>query len=380
MSGQLVKRGINTWLVRIPLGRDAKGKRLYHNRTVKGSKKDAERYRTKTLRELHTGMFVEPSQQPVHSFLRAWLSNTVAHRVRPKTLADYTSLVERYIIPSIGNKALCSVTSRDVQAIYSAMQDRGLSPRTIRYAHSVLNSALQSALRWQLIAVNPARLVDLPRQVRREMRSLSADEAASFLAAAKDTRFEALWTILLTAGLRPCEALALKWSDLLDDRLQIRRSLAWVPQQGPVFSEPKTAGGRRVVSLPTSTLKALRTHRTRQAVERLAAGPSWKENDLVFATHTGGPLEWRVVVSRYFRPLLRAAGLTALRPYDLRHTCASLLLAAGENVKVVSERLGHATATMTLDVYAHVLPDMQQRASERLEALLFPRAGSSGAE
>jgi integrase len=212
------------------------------------------------------------------------------------------------------------------------------------------------------------------------MQSLSAEEAGRFLAAARETRFEALWTVLLTAGLRPCEALALKWGDILEDRVQIRRSLTWVPGEGPQFAEPKTLGGRRVVSLPTSTLKALRAQRSRQAAERLAAGPSWKENDLVFANRLGGPLEWRIVAGRYFRPVLRAGGLRDIRPYDLRHTCASLLLAAGENVKVVSERLGHATATMTLDVYAHVLPDMQQKAAERLEAMLFTKAGSSGAD
>lgn len=371
MSGQLVKRGINTWLVRIPLGRDASGKRLYHNRTVKGPKKDAERYRTKTLRELHTGMFVEPSQQPLVHYLRGWLTTIVAARVKPKTLADYSAIVARYITPAIGSKTLSGLSSSDIQKLYSSMQSRGLSSRTIRYTHSVLNSSLQHALRFQLIAANPARLVDLPRRTRREMQSLSAEEATRFLAGANDTRFEALWVVLLTAGLRPCEALALKWADILEDRVQIRRSLTWVPGVGPQFSEPKTAGGRRVVSLPGSTLKALRAHRSRQAAERLAAGPGWNESDLVFANHSGGPLEWRIVASRYFRPVLRAAGLRDIRPYDLRHTCASLLLAAGENVKVVSERLGHATATMTLDVYAHVLPDMQQRAAERLEKLLF---------
>ena len=130
------------------------------------------------------------------------------------------------------------------------------------------------------------------------------------------------------------------------------------------------AGLRRTVTIPEVVREELQHHRTAQVEERLQAGARYENHDFVFAASNGSPLDWKVVVARHFRPLATKAGLPALRPYDLRHTCATLLLAAGENVKVVSERLGHASAALTLDTYSHVLPDMQQGAAERMETIL----------
>ena len=373
MAGQLIKRGKATWLVRIPLGRDVDGKRIYHNHTVKGIKKDAERYRTQKLRELDTETFVEASRQTVGLYLREWLRETVSPRVRTRTLADYQALAERHLIPAIGHRSIAQLTPAEIQKVYAEMQARGLSPRTIRYAHSVLHNALEQAVRWRLLARNPAHLVTLPRRVRREMRSLSADEAGQLLSASAGTRFEALWALLLSTGLRPGEALALRWSDFSGERIHVQRSLTWTKGRGPEMVDPKTAKARRVVSVPLSVGRLLQRHRVEQVSERLKAGTEWRDLDLVFSSIRGEPLEWRVVSRRYFQPLRRAANLHGLRPYDLRHSCASLLLAAGENVKVVSERLGHASAALTLDVYSHVLPHMQQSAADRMEALLFTR-------
>jgi integrase len=375
VAGFIVKRGARTWLVRIPLGRDASGKRVFHNETVRGNKKDAQRYLTLKQRELDTGTFVEASQQTFGSFVRQWLETSAKPRVRERTFADYESLATRYLLPALAHRKLSNITAAEIQSIYADMQRRGLSARTVRYAHSVLHGTLEQAVKWQMLARNVAKLVDLPRQERREMRALTPDEAGRLLAAAHGTRHQALWTVLLTSGLRPGEALALKWSDLDGDRVRVQRAL--VRQDGKRWQlvEPKTPRARRVVSLPASTLRVLQAHRARQLEDRLKAGAKWADNGLVFATRSGEPLDYRVVVRRHFKSLLKTAGLPAMRPYDLRHSCATLLLAAGENVKVVSERLGHASAALTLDVYSHVLPDMQQRAAERLESLLFGSAG-----
>jgi integrase len=371
MPGQLVARGVNTWLVRVPLGRDSTGKRLYHNRTVHGTKKDAERYRTKVLRELDTQTFVEASEKPFGEYLLEWLETSAKPRVRSRTLDDYQSLCSRYITPALGYRKLSQVTPAEIQGLYAAMQDRGLSARTVRYVHSVVHSALEQAVKWRMLARNPAKLVDLPRLERREMCALSKEEASRFLEAAKADRWHALWVLLLASGLRPAEALALKWGDLDGDRLGIQRSLVWGSRGAWELSEPKTHRARRVVVLPPSAVRALQAHRAQQAVERLQAGTSWQSLGLIFCSRKGDPLEYRVLVRRHFKKLVAQAGLNALRPYDLRHTCATLLLAAGENVKVVSERLGHSSSTLTLDVYSHVLPDMQQGAAERLENALF---------
>jgi integrase len=376
VAGFIVKRGERTWLVRIPLGRDASGKRLFHNETIKGNKKDAQRYLTLKQRELDTGTFVGASQQNFGAFLRQWLDTSAKPRVRDRTFSDYESLATRYLLPGLAHRKLSQITPAEIQSIYASMQARGLSARTVRYAHSVLHGTLEQAVKWQMLARNVAKLVDLPRQERREMRALTPDEAARLLAASDGTRYHPFWTLLLTSGLRPGEALGLKWGDIDGDRLRVQRAL--VRQDGKRWQlvDPKTARARRVVSLPTSTLRLLQAHRAQQLEDRLKAGAAWADNDLVFATRTGEPLDYRVVVRRHFKPLLKAAGLPLMRPYDLRHSCATLLLAAGENVKVVSERLGHASAALTLDVYSHVLPDMQQRAAERLESVLFSHSST----
>lgn len=138
------------------------------------------------------------------------------------------------------------------------------------------------------------------------------------------------------------------------------------------YSIRKVLRSRRRIPLPATLVRALQGHRTAQAVERLAQGPAYTAHDLVFATTTGQPLEERNLVNQYFKPVVRAAGLPeALRFYDLRHTCATLLLAQGEHPKVVSERLGHASITLTMDTYSHVLPTMQEAATARLEETLF---------
>lgn len=374
MPGQLVNRGPNTWLIRIPLGRDARGTRRYHNHTVKGTKKEAEQYRTRKLRELDTGSFVEAARETVGEFLLQYLRDVVAIRVRDRTLADYQSLADRYLIPNLGHRKLGQLSPADIQNVYTMLAARRLSARTIRYAHSVLHGALQQAVRWRKLSQNPAKLVDLPRHEHREMTALDSEQARRFLEAAASDRWYGLWTVLLTCGLRPGEALGLKWSDFDGNRVRIQRALVRQDGKGWSLAEPKTPRARRVVTVPDGTLRVLASHRAAQNRDRLAAGASWMNLDLVFATRTGLPLDYRAVVQRHFKPLLERAGLPAIRPYDLRHSCATLLLGTGENVKVVSERLGHASVTITLDNYAHVLPDMQQKAAERLDGLLFSEA------
>ena len=376
MAGQIVKRGEKTWLVRVAVGRDAQGTRRYHNRTVHGTKKDAERYLTKVQREMDTGTFVEASPKTFADFTAEWLKTAVQPRVRTRTRLDYEKLLARHVLPALGHRQLAQLTTVEIQAVYTSMLAQGLSARTIRYTHSVVHSALDQAVKWRMLARNPASVVELPRLRRREMKVLSADEAQRFLSAAQDDRWHVLWALLLASGLRPGEALGLKWTDLDGDRLRIQRSLARHADGTWEINEPKTDKARRVVTLPSSIVAALRQHRRVQAAEQLLAGQAWENHDLVFTASHGQPLDYRVVVQRHFAKVLAKAKLARIRPYDLRHTCATLLLAAGENVKVVSERLGHASATLTLDVYSHVLPDMQQRAAEKLESLLFGTGGA----
>jgi integrase len=382
-SGQIIERGERRFLVRVFLGRDGQGKRQYHNKTIHGTKRDAQTYLNQVLRDRDLGTYVEPTKMLLNAYLDDWLETSAKPGVRPQTLASYKDLLRLYIRPRLGDRALAKLTPLDIQGVYAEMLERGLSPRTVRYTHSVLRSALEQAVKWQLVMHNPADRVDLPRQRREEMQALSPVEVRHFLEVAQGNRFGVLFELLLTTGLRPGEALALRWEDIDLDagRLRVQRVLIrgrarTEDQDGPNwrFDEPKTPQSRRSVPLPASTARALRTHRVRQLEERLAVGADYVDHGLVFAGQKGAPVPYRNLIRWHFKAVLEAAGLPAsIRLYDLRHTCATLLLAAGENPKVVSERLGHASVKLTLDCYSHVLPDMQEAAAARLETLLYGR-------
>ena len=375
MAGQLIQRGDRKWLVRVFMGRGPDGKRRYFNKTIHGTKKDAQRFLNEKLHEQDLGVLVVPSNQLLRDYLAEWVDKGKPG-VRPRTRESYRWQIIRYINPRLGDYRLDQLTPLHIQELVNDMTARGLSPRTVRYTHSVLKAAINQAIRWRMLAHNPATVVELPKRERKEMRALSPEEANAFLDSARGDRWEMLWELLLVSGLRPGEALALKWTDVEwnECRLRVQRTLVRDESDGWQFEAPKTDRSRRSVVVPKTTIESLRKHRVRQAEARLQRSESYAELDLIFANSAGDPLDYRVTVRRHFKPIVKAAGLAPLRPYDLRHTCATLLLASGEHPKVVAERLGHASTVMTLDVYSHVLPTMQEAAADKLDAILFGTA------
>jgi integrase len=219
-----------------------------------------------------------------------------------------------------------------------------------------------------LISRNPAGFVDAPRPTPPQIQPLAPEQINQLLSASQGDRLHALYVVAVSAGLRQGELLGLRWSDLdlerasLSVQQQVQRT-----REGWVFSEPKTAKGRRTVTLPRMAIGALRTHRQYQLAERLAAGATWSDHGLVFTNHVGGPIEKQNLVRRSFRPLLTRAGLPMIRFHDLRHSAATLLLHQGVHPKVVQERLGHATIGVTMDIYSHVMPTLQREAADGLD-------------
>jgi integrase len=231
-TGQIIQKGPRKWLVRVFLGRDATGKRRYHGRTVPGTKKDAQRYLTKVLRECDLDQFVEPSDRSLRAYLEDWLTSSVAARVAERTATDYAALLCRHILPPLGDRKLSQLTPAEIQRVYTRMTEAGLSARTVRYVHAILHAALEQAVKWMLLSRNPATHVDPPRNRRREIRVLSAEELGRFLACAREDRWYALWELLAATGMRPGEALGLLWTDIEGHRIRIQRSLSVTPTAG----------------------------------------------------------------------------------------------------------------------------------------------------
>jgi integrase len=219
-----------------------------------------------------------------------------------------------------------------------------------------------------------SEFVELPRVPHKEQRVLSPDEAIRFIEATDRFPNGLVFEFALFTGMRPEEYLALQWSDIDFGRgtATIQRALVRHKKEWS-FEKPKTPRSRRTVVLPSLLMYKLAEHKRKQNEERLKTGPLWQAHELVFCSGTGTPLSIPNLTYRYFRPILKKAELPQIRLYDLRHSCATLLLMAEENPKIVSERLGHSTVVLTLDTYSHVLPTMQERASEKLSNLLYNR-------
>lgn len=370
-TGQVIERGKGTWLVRVFLGRDENGKKRYHSKTIRGTKKKATTYLSKLITQSDEGTIIEPSQETLIAYMRTWLNGIVRGRVRERTRSDYADIVDKKIATSkLAQVKLARLTTEAIQGFYTDLASAGLGPRRVRYVHAVLSNALGHATKRRMIRANPCDDAEPPRIARREMRALSPEEAKAFVRAAEKAsdRLAALWILLLTTGVRPGEALALKWSDIEGGTLRVQRSLSQVGKAWRI-EEPKTSRARRAVPLTDACTRALAQHRKRQAEERLRAGKDYSNDGLVFSTRNGGTL-LRSNLTQDFKAFLKRAELPAVRMYDLRHTCATLLLAAGVHPKVVQERLGHSSITLTMDVYSHTLEGMQAEANAKLDAML----------
>lgn len=369
MRGTVYRRGARWWAA-VDLPRDETGRRRRAYRGGFATREEAERALALLLGEVAAGGYVEPADLTVAELAERWLRDYVEPRLRPKTQDSYRRLLSKHILPALGAARLRRLQAHQIQSLYARMVRDGLSPRTVRYAHAILHRMLACAVKWGLLGRNVADQVSPPAERRREPAVLDEEGARRLLSAARGDRLHALWALALGTGMRRGELLGLKWEDvdLEAGIITVRRSLVEVSGQR-IFQEPKTASGRRRVELTPALVEILRRHRAAQARERLALGPAYQDNGLVFCQEDGRPLHPHNVVRRSFRRLLARAGLPPIRFHDLRHSHATLLLTRGTHPKVVQERLGHSRIGTTLDTYSHIVPGMQRDAALRLDHL-----------
>jgi integrase len=308
----------------------------------------------KAISDRADGLVFDVGSTTTGEYLTRWLSDSVRGTVQGSTYRSYGRVVDGHLVPGVGRVKLAKLRPVHIRRLYRSMLDAGKATRTVQYAHTLLKRALAQAVMDGLIPRNAAEAVRPPKLKRDEIQPLNADQVRALLDAA-DERSCALYTVAVRTGMRPGEILALRWSDvdLEAGTVQINRALS----EGE-FSTPKTPRSRRRISLSPATVAALKAHRKRQLEERMAKAGLWEDHGLVFPSSVGTPKSQRNL-NREFKNAAKRAGLPDhFKLYDLRHTCATLLLSRNVHPKYVQELLGHASIALTLDTYSHVIPGM----------------------
>lgn len=379
MRGHIFQRSEGSWTIVLDIGRKVdpatgKLKRIQKWKTVRGTKKEAQAELTNMLHNLSRGQVISPSRMTLGEWLDEWMKSAIQPHKRLRTYETYRSVVDRHLKPVLGQYRLCDLRASHLQAYY---QSEKVAPATLQQHHTILHSALKAAMMQDLIPRNAASLV-IGKPRRRDghenilQNCWEPEDARKFLNTAKEDspQAAALYSLALDSGARKAELCGLKWSEVDVERqsISIVRQLVKVRNE-PLFGPPKN-GKSRTVLLDEKTIEVLRKQKAAQAAQKLLLGTAYKDHGLVFARDFGQPLTLNNIGQREFARLIKAAGVKPITFHGLRHTCATLALKEGVPVKVVSERLGHKRIEITLNVYAHALPSMQQEAAAKLGRLL----------
>jgi integrase len=363
-EGSIYQRKDGRWVASITLEGSGRKRKMFYGKT----RKEVQEKLRVALNEQKQGILATGPQQKLKDYLEHWLE--VVHRptIREGTYEGYRRILDKHILPTLGHLQLHRLTPEHIEALYAKKQkEEGLSPKTIHNIHGLLHEALENAVRRNLVSRNVCDNVSLPRKTRHEFEPLTKKQAQQLLVEVRGHNLEALLTLVVITGMRRGEILALRWKDIDFDNksLQIRRSMNFISGKGYIEFEPKTAKGRRKITLPAFVCEVLKQHRTRQLEARLKAGTRWQDQDLVFCNRYGGFLDPSHLRQR-FQKVLVDADLPHVRFHDLRHSAATIMLSMGVPAKVVQEILGHSQISMTMDIYSHVLPDIQAEAMNKM--------------
>ena len=390
MRGHVEKRSDakNAWTIVIELERDSEGKRKRLYRTVHCSRKsEAEKKMQAMITELETGLSFEAANLTVAGYLNEWLQNYGQPKLSQRTFTSYSQLINRHVIPYIGHVVLVELKPMHLQKLYTRLtapgargdgKPGGLSHASLLYIHRILHKALDSAVKWQLAVRNVTDAVELPSrpawhadEADEGMTVLTEAQVSAMLRAAADTPHYAAVHVAVMTGMRRGEVYGLRWQDVdLPGRcIFVRQTIQYDVSRGVFFKEPKNRHSRRQVAITPEDADVLRKHRQRQLEKRIQLGEVYQDHGLVFCQDDGNPTH-PDTITKWFPRFMANNGLPRLRFHDLRHTHVTLLIKAGVDIKTVSKRVGHASATMTLNNYGHVLPDQQESAALKLAALI----------
>ena len=384
MKGHTRERSSGHWAIVIEMRDPETGRRKRKWHSFSGTKRQAQDECARLVSELKAGKYVEPSKTTVTQFLDRWLDD-IRTRVTPKTHERYTQICQKNIGPLLGAVVLAKLRPEQISLAYTKALttgrrrgNGGLSARTVRQMHAILKSALTQAVTWDILVRNPAAAVKGPKVGRFSMCIYDLEQTAELIEAARGGRVFIPVLLAVLGGLRRGEIAALRWRhvDLAAGQLAVVQS-AEQTRAGVRYKEPKSGRGR-TIALSATLAAELKARRLRQVQELLRLGKRLTDDDFVVTRVDGGPLRPHSLGQEWVRFLARHKALPRIRFHDLRHAHATHLLLSGVHPKVASERLGHSKVGITLDLYSHVLPNMQADAAAIVDAALTAALNKRG--
>jgi len=371
-EGSIVQRKDGRWQAQVTVG--YKGGKQVRKAMYGKTREEVAGKMTKALAGLQMGQALPNQKITVKAFLESWLEGTAKARLRQSTYVRYKSLIDLHIVPHVGRIAIGKLTPHHLQKLWSDLQTGGLSPRTVIQARAILRKALNLAVRQGTTFQNVAALTDPPKAPKFKPAFLDAKQAEQLLTYVQGHKLEGLVTLALTTGMRIGEILGLTWGDIdLENKcLRITQQQQRVGKE-LITVEPKTERSARTIQLTQLAVDALIKHRQTQ-VDEIRSGfeSGLVMSGRVFTNEKGAPLENGTVL-RQFQKLVKDAKLPPMRLHDLRHSCATLLLARNVHPRVVMEILGHSTIAMTMNVYSHVVPQIAREAADAMDSVFAPK-------
>ncbi|GEC89538.1 site-specific integrase [Brevibacillus brevis] len=386
------KRGENSYLLVVEAGYDAKGKRIKRTRTLritekftpKKLKEHLELELAKFKMEVEAGEFISPEKMTFGTFVDQWYKNFASKELGPKTRDIYMGYLKRRILPVFGHMRLDQIKPFHIVRFISELGDPGsrqdgqegcLAPGTIRYIHRVIKNILQRAEEWKVIKKNPASDIKKPKESYKDVEVYDEkDVAVLFEALEKEPiHWRLLFTFAITTGLRRGEIIGLEWKhiDLENGTIEVKQSITMRINGETIINEPKTKKSKRKISLPDALTEQLKEYYLHARKMRLQMGDKWNGGNhfFVFCNPDGKPFHPSTPYL-HFRRFLKNNGLRYIRFHALRHTSASLLISQGVHAKIISERLGHASITTTMNIYGHALQTADKEAANKFNNII----------
>ena len=378
------KRGENSYRLRVSGGYTGDGKRITYKKTIQAKNKtEAQKELALFISEIETGQALSAKKMRLRDYAEFWINNYAIPNLSPKTYERYKNMLKARILPYLGNMYLDKIQPMQLMYLYQELSEctytrknetHKLSSKTILEHHRLLHSMLQQAVYWQMIPYNPASRVRPPKARKPNINFYDNVQTIALIKAleGEELKFRVIILLTIFTGLRRGEVLGLEWQDIdfKNSSVTVRQASQYVSSIGIYTKDPKTETSNRIISIPESITKLLKEYQRKQLKNRLLLGDKWIETNRLFVQSNGAPMH-PDTITKWFRQFLEDKNLPHITFHGLRHTHATLLISQGLDVRTVSNRLGHAQTSTTLNIYAHAFAKMDREASEKLDNLLY---------